>query len=140
VLISVDTLRADHLPAYGSRVVATPAIDALAADGIVFERAYSHVPLTLVCVLPRRPRCGEHVGNVHPVRGACELGECVVAIVKQVPRSRVFGKRLAELLRGPGGGRMCGDTDVHDAATMMGHDDQDEQQPTGPDDQISEVM
>src|SRR5438309_513690 len=36
VLISVDTLRADHLPAYGYRAVQTPAIDALAADSIRF--------------------------------------------------------------------------------------------------------
>ena len=47
ILVSVDTLRSDHLPAYGYRGVATPAIDGLAHDAIVFERAYSHVPLTL---------------------------------------------------------------------------------------------
>ena len=47
VLISIDTLRADHLPAYGYQRVKTPVIDALAADGIVFERAYSHAPQTL---------------------------------------------------------------------------------------------
>ena len=47
VLISIDTLRADRLPAYGYTKVATPAIDALAREGIVFERAYSHSPQTL---------------------------------------------------------------------------------------------
>jgi choline-sulfatase len=47
ILISIDTLRADHLPVYGYRHVKTPAIDALAADGLVFERAYSHAPQTL---------------------------------------------------------------------------------------------
>ncbi len=47
ILISIDTLRADHLPAYGYAGVRTPAIDALAHDGIVFDHAYSHVPLTL---------------------------------------------------------------------------------------------
>lgn len=47
ILISIDTLRADHLPAYGYTKVKTPAIDALAADGTVFERAYSHAPQTL---------------------------------------------------------------------------------------------
>jgi len=47
VLISVDTLRADHLPVYGYTKVKTPAIDALAADGVVFERAYAHSPQTL---------------------------------------------------------------------------------------------
>jgi choline-sulfatase len=47
ILISIDSLRADHLPAYGYTASSTPAIDALAADSIVFERAYSHVPQTL---------------------------------------------------------------------------------------------
>src|SRR5947208_4869450 len=47
ILVSIDTLRADHLPAYGYKRVATPALDALAADGVVFERAYAHAPQTL---------------------------------------------------------------------------------------------
>ncbi|HEX8152521.1 MAG TPA: sulfatase, partial [Thermoanaerobaculia bacterium] len=47
VVISIDTLRSDHLRAYGYGGTSTPAIDRLAADGIVFERAWSHVPLTL---------------------------------------------------------------------------------------------
>ncbi|RPJ64399.1 MAG: hypothetical protein EHM24_23005, partial [Acidobacteria bacterium] len=47
VLVSIDTLRPDHLPAYGYGKVKTPAIDALAADGSVFEKAYAHSPLTL---------------------------------------------------------------------------------------------
>lgn len=47
VLISIDTLRSDHLPAYGYRRVETPAIDALRRDAVLFTRAYSHVPLTL---------------------------------------------------------------------------------------------
>ena len=47
ILISIDTLRSDRLPAYGYGKVATPAIDAFAKDAILFERAYSHYPLTL---------------------------------------------------------------------------------------------
>jgi tetratricopeptide (TPR) repeat protein len=47
ILVSIDSLRADHLGAYGYHDGRTPAIDALAADGILFERAYSHVPQTL---------------------------------------------------------------------------------------------
>ncbi|HUR80947.1 MAG TPA: sulfatase-like hydrolase/transferase, partial [Thermoanaerobaculia bacterium] len=39
ILISVDTLRSDHAN--------TPNIQALAADGIAYEHAFSHVPLTL---------------------------------------------------------------------------------------------
>lgn len=47
VLISIDTLRSDRLPAYGYEGVETPALDALAADAVLFERAYAHVSLTL---------------------------------------------------------------------------------------------
>jgi arylsulfatase A-like enzyme/tetratricopeptide (TPR) repeat protein len=47
ILISIDTLRADRLPAYGYQRIATPNIDSLVADGVLFERAYSHSPQTL---------------------------------------------------------------------------------------------
>lgn len=47
VLISIDTLRSDRLPVYGSKRIAAPAFDAFAADAITFDHAYSHVPLTL---------------------------------------------------------------------------------------------
>ena len=47
VLVSIDTLRADRLPAYGHRAGSTPAIDALARDAVRFENAYAHYPLTL---------------------------------------------------------------------------------------------
>lgn len=47
ILISIDTLRSDHLPAYGYTRVDTPNIDALRRDAILYERAYSHCPLTL---------------------------------------------------------------------------------------------
>ncbi len=47
VIFSIDTLRADRLPAYGHSAISTPNIDALAADGILFEHAYSHAPQTL---------------------------------------------------------------------------------------------
>ncbi len=46
-IISIDTLRSDHLPAYGYQNVETPNIDALRTEGILYERAYSHCPLTL---------------------------------------------------------------------------------------------
>ena len=47
ILISIDTLRADHLPAYGYRAVPTPALDRFGADAILFEQAYAHAPQTL---------------------------------------------------------------------------------------------
>ena len=46
VLITVDTLRADHLGCYGDSNVETPVIDSLAREGVMFERAVSQVPLT----------------------------------------------------------------------------------------------
>jgi arylsulfatase A-like enzyme/Tfp pilus assembly protein PilF len=47
VLISVDTLRSDRLPMYGYSNLEAPALDGLRRDAILFERAYSHIPLTL---------------------------------------------------------------------------------------------
>lgn len=47
VLISIDTLRADHLPVYGYTKGRTPVLDALAKESVVFDRAYSHAPQTL---------------------------------------------------------------------------------------------
>src|SRR5215470_9311552 len=47
VLVSIDTLRADHLPLYGYQAGSTPALDRLGREGIVFEDVYSHCPLTL---------------------------------------------------------------------------------------------
>ena len=47
VLITLDTTRADHLPVYGYRGVRTPGLDRLAENGIVFDNAIAHVPLTL---------------------------------------------------------------------------------------------
>ncbi|PYT08389.1 MAG: hypothetical protein DMF49_05450, partial [Acidobacteria bacterium] len=47
VLISIDTLRADHLGVYGRRPSPSPRIDALASHGAVYLEARSQVPLTL---------------------------------------------------------------------------------------------
>jgi len=78
ILISIDTLRADHLPAYGYSKVETPSIDALKRDSILFENAYSPCPLTLPShlsmltgLLPAehgvRTNLGYHFdGNAHP--------------------------------------------------------------------------
>jgi arylsulfatase A-like enzyme len=47
VLISIDTCRADHLSCYGYRHKVTPNIDAIAAEGILFENVVAPVPITL---------------------------------------------------------------------------------------------
>jgi predicted AlkP superfamily pyrophosphatase or phosphodiesterase len=46
LLVSIDTLRADHLRSYGGPVAA-PNIEALAADGVLYRAAFSHSPQTL---------------------------------------------------------------------------------------------
>jgi Flp pilus assembly protein TadD len=47
ILISIDTLRSDRISAYGAAAIETPHLDAFARDAVLFERAYSHYPLTL---------------------------------------------------------------------------------------------
>src|SRR6267154_3495100 len=47
VVITIDTLRADHLGCYGYKQIRTPNIDALAAESARLERAYTPVPVTL---------------------------------------------------------------------------------------------
>jgi len=46
ILITVDTLRTDRLGCYGGRRIQTPAFDSLAADGVLFEKAFTPMPLT----------------------------------------------------------------------------------------------
>jgi arylsulfatase A-like enzyme/tetratricopeptide (TPR) repeat protein len=47
LLITLDTTRADHLPCYGYEEVKTPALDALASRGVVFEQCATTTPFTL---------------------------------------------------------------------------------------------
>lgn len=86
VLVTLDTLRADHLGVYGSDV-ATPHLDRMAADGALVEQASAHTPLTrpshvslLTGLLPTRTGVRD---NVSP------------AVVPEVPL-------LAELLAAAG--------------------------------------
>ena len=47
ILLSIDTLRADHVGAYGYERPTTPLLDRLAGEGTRFERCYSQAPYTL---------------------------------------------------------------------------------------------
>jgi arylsulfatase A-like enzyme/Tfp pilus assembly protein PilF len=47
ILITIDTLRADRLTCYGYTKGKTANIDALAADGVLFENVYAQTPITL---------------------------------------------------------------------------------------------
>src|SRR5258708_6798073 len=46
LLVTIDTLRADHVGAYGYGLASTPVLDGLARRGARFEHAESAVPLT----------------------------------------------------------------------------------------------
>src|SRR5262249_36710574 len=76
VLISIDTLRADHLPLYGYHNGSTPTLDGLGRDGIVLDDLYSHCPLTppshsslLTGLLPARHGVRDNIGFRLPPDG-----------------------------------------------------------------------
>ncbi|HKT10526.1 MAG TPA: tetratricopeptide repeat protein [Terriglobia bacterium] len=46
VLVTIDTLRSDHVHCYGYQGVKTPTLDALANRGVLFEQAVAQAPLT----------------------------------------------------------------------------------------------
>ena len=50
VLVTIDALRADHVGAYGYERATTPALDALAETGVVFEHAFTATPHTSYAV------------------------------------------------------------------------------------------
>ena len=47
LIITLDTTRADRIGCYGHKAARTPALDAIAARGVLFEDALAQVPLTL---------------------------------------------------------------------------------------------
>jgi arylsulfatase A-like enzyme len=47
IVIMADSFRADHLGCYGNTWINTPALDALAAESVLFEHAYTEGPITL---------------------------------------------------------------------------------------------
>jgi len=59
LVIVVDTLRADHLGAYGYPRSTSPAIDSLASQGVLFRRAYATAPWT-------QPSVASLITGLHP--------------------------------------------------------------------------
>ncbi len=77
VLLTIDTLRADHLGAYGNETVQTPSLDRLAREGVVFERAYSQTHITVpshLSIMSSLPVVEHGVGdNLAPVARQVEV-------------------------------------------------------------------
>jgi arylsulfatase A-like enzyme len=70
VLLTIDTLRADHLGTYGYARKTSPHIDALGRQGAVFERAYTYWPKTrgsmAIMLTGRRPSQNGY-SKTHPL-------------------------------------------------------------------------
>ena len=47
IFVTLDTTRSDHIGCYGDQRAVTPELDGLAQRGVLFERAYTPIPLTL---------------------------------------------------------------------------------------------
>ncbi|HED65628.1 MAG TPA: hypothetical protein ENJ09_08740 [Planctomycetes bacterium] len=84
VLVSIDTLRADHVGCYGGGA-ATPRLDALAAQGILFEEVQSSAPYTLPS------HASQFSGQVPTVHGVTRGGRVLTP-----RRSPVLARILAE--------------------------------------------
>ncbi len=103
VLITIDTLRADHVGAYGYRRGTTPALDRIARDGIRFEHAYAPAPITLAShasMLTGRYPAGHGArDNLMPVSPSVptlatvlhERGFDTAAFIAAFPLDRRFG-------------------------------------------------
>ncbi|MCU0276609.1 MAG: sulfatase-like hydrolase/transferase [Acidobacteria bacterium] len=68
LLITLDTTRADSIGAYGNREAATPNIDRLAQNGVMFRDCYAAVPLTLPS------HCTLFTGRYPPAHGVRNNG------------------------------------------------------------------
>jgi arylsulfatase len=70
LLITIDTLRADHLGTYGYPRATSPNIDALARAGTVFEEAFTYWPKTrgsFVALMTGRRASQTGYGETHPM-------------------------------------------------------------------------
>jgi len=90
VIVTVDTLRADRLGAYGHAAAQTPNVDALAARGVRFDQATTTFPRTT-------PALASLLTGLEPSRhGSREVGQPMTA-----------GVSLAELLGARGYGTVA---------------------------------
>jgi arylsulfatase A-like enzyme len=99
VVVLIDALRADRLGAYGCARPLTPAIDALAAEGVLFERAISQAPWTQPSVASLFSACYPSVHRVRDYHLAYD------GTFRQKPTVPVFDpsfRTLAEVLHDAG--------------------------------------
>jgi arylsulfatase A-like enzyme/Flp pilus assembly protein TadD len=90
-LVIIDTLRADHVGAYGARQPRTPHLDRLAREGVVFERCFSQYPLTLPSIATLMTSQWPFVHGVRTNRDQ-QLGESAYTLAEAL---RAGGYRTA---------------------------------------------
>jgi arylsulfatase A-like enzyme len=104
LLVTLDTTRADRIGCYGREDAGTPALDALAARGARFERAYTTAPITLpahasLLTGSYPPRHGLRDNGLAALDGGVETlaetcaraGLRTAAFVSGFPLARAFG-------------------------------------------------
>ncbi|HET7295391.1 MAG TPA: sulfatase [Vicinamibacteria bacterium] len=103
LLITIDTLRADHLGVYGYGRPTSPRIDALAAEGTVFDQAYTYWPKTrgsfVMMMTGRRPSQNGY-SKTHP--GLVDFNPSIASVLKAA------GYRTAATVDNPNVGRVHG--------------------------------
>jgi len=87
IVVTIDTTRADRVGCYGFDGVKTPAIDRLAAEGVLFEQAAATIPITLPS------HCSLFTGLIPPHHGVRNNGNYFL---------RADVETLAEILEGKG--------------------------------------
>ncbi len=96
LLVTLDTVRADHIGCYGARGASTPTLDGLAARGVRFATAVAHAPLTApshASILTSRTPLGHGVRD----NGAYVLPEGVPTVAEDLKRA---GYRTAAFVSG----------------------------------------
>jgi arylsulfatase A-like enzyme/tetratricopeptide (TPR) repeat protein len=96
LLMTLDTVRADHLGCYGASGASTPTMDALAASGVRFATAVAHAPLTApshASILTSRTPLGHGVRD----NGAYVLPEGVRSVTEDF---RAAGYKTAAFVSG----------------------------------------
>src|SRR4029077_20870804 len=96
LLITIDTLRPDHLGVYGYKRPTSPHIDAFAGRGTVFDRAFTFWPKTrgsFVMMMTGRRASQNGYGKAHPVLLA--FNPTLASVLQQA------GYRTAALLDNP---------------------------------------
>lgn len=103
LIVTIDTLRADHTSAYGYEVATTPELERIASDGLLFERAYAPTSTTApshaALLSGRTPRSLGVLKNGHVIREEevmlaevfSDAGYATAAVVSSFPVRAEFG-------------------------------------------------